>query len=184
MGNLLEQFMIDLKEYIEESLLDDFDTLNNKAGEAIENYNPWVEFWTKVRDWKSFDEGCKDLMSVLSTEAESTTAGEKVPKGRVLVSLHTDSTHKQTAILIEYNKQDWKSGKMFRGSKPWIFLEGARPTPMSNIIRPRFGTEKTCGRIKLNQKEGYLLNERYSKQAIDMLHKAANGDWLKYVYNL
>lgn len=180
--------MKDLKEYIEESLLDNFNALNDRTGEAVEKHNPWAIFWKKVQDqksWKSFDEGLEELMAVLSTGAELTTVGVKVPKGRVLVSLHTDSTHSTPAILVEYNKSNWKSGRVFRGSDPWMFIEGENRSfgSREQDVHLRPGVQKTCGRIRLKDKKGYLLNETYSKQAIDMLHKLVNHDWFRDWYD-
>ena len=177
--------MINLKEYIGESLLDDFDTINDKVSNITKH--PFGYFWSTVVKSGNWEGSVKDLEKNLAWSAEPGDSSMKdLPKGQVLVVFYKSGASDLTKIYIRYSKQDWTVMKKYFASQTgrtgaWANVPQLHIVPfLKKHDRPHI----SFGSIRPYKKEGYLLSKEYSADAIDMINKFAHSEWATYWTNL
>lgn len=175
--------MVNLTDYIKESLLDDFEDIGERQHNELEH--PWGYFWKNVDKSGNWVNELKTLEQIISIGAEkSNTSIKNIEKGRVFVTFYkTGSGSFGPMIYIRYSAKDWKP--MLKYFKSQV---GRTPITYKNptiVIRPNF---------KMNNRphmsfgqggpadtvEGYLLSKEQSKKAIDMIEKFADSEWATY----
>lgn len=178
--------MINLTDYIKESLLDDFEDIEKRQhNELVEH--PWGYFWKNVGKSGNWEYELKILEQTISTDAEkSDTSIKNIEKGRVFVTFYKTGSS-LTRIYIKYSEKNWSPmWKYFKSQtgrtppsykKPTIVI---RPNiKMNNIPHICFGEGGPAGTV-----EGYLLSKEQSKKAIDIIDKFVNSEWVTYWKNL
>ena len=181
--------MTNLIDYINESLLDDFDEIAKDQHNELEH--PWGSFWKNVHKTKRWNNEIKTLEQTISIDAKKiTTVPKLVDKGVVYVGFWKPiwGANDTIYIVIRYNKDDFKVMDKYFKSKPGRKPIGAnRPvisiTPLSEYNKiPHISTGLSAQlpsdyRTDMN---GYLLSIEQSQKAIDMIDKFANHEWDYY----
>ena len=178
--------MIDLKEYIKESLLDDFDTLNKKVTDIIKH--PFGYFWNNVANSGNWEDNVKELEANLAWNAKQGNSEMKdLSKGQVLVVFFKTPTHWSpksdlTKIYIRYSDHDWKVMKKYFKSQVGRTPAGYN-SPELNItpnLKMNNKPHMSFNAIKPYKQDGYLLSKEDSQDAIDMINKFAHSEWARY----
>ena len=181
--------MVNLKDYINESLLDDFEDIEKRQHNELEH--PWGYFWKNATINKLNWEDCiKILEQTISIGAKQTNEIPNVTKGRVYVAFWKPlSSMAYKHIYIRYNKSDYDyfvKNYLFKGKKAIGLTK-----PVMSIIPtwPKLDPHMTFGvnaRIPAAKsiETGYLLSKEQSKLAIDMINKFADWEWTTYVHSL
>lgn len=181
--------MINLKDYINESILDDFEELSDKQHKETEH--PWGMFWKNTTINKlNWGDCIKTLEHTISIGAKQTNDIPTVTKGRVYVAFWKPlSSMARKYIYIRYNKSDYDyfvKNYLFKGkksiglTKPVMSIIPTWPkiTPhMSFGVSAQIPTSKSI-------ETGYLLSKEQSQLAIDMINKFTDGEWASYVHSL
>lgn len=177
--------MVNLTDYIKESLLDDFEDIEKRQHNEIEH--PWGNFWKNVNKSGDWENEIRILEQIISIDAEkSDTSIKNIEKGRVFVTFYKTGSS-LSRIYIKYSGKNWSPMlKYFKSQtgrtppsykKPTIVI---RPNiKMNNRPHMCFGEGGPAGAV-----EGYLLSKEQSKKAIDMIDKFANSEWAAYWKNL
>ena len=173
--------MVNLKDYINESLLDDFEDIEKHQHNELEH--PWGYFWKNVDKSGNWVNELKTLEQVISIGAEtSDTSIKNIEKGRVFVTFYKTGSS-LPMIYIRYSAKDWTSMlKYFKSQTGRTPIHYKKPTivirpnfKMNNRPHMSFGEGGPAGTV-----EGYLLSKEQSKKAIDMIEKFADSEWATY----
>jgi hypothetical protein len=173
--------MMDLKEYIEESLLDDFDTLNKKVTDVIKH--PFGNFWNNVVNSGNWEDNVKELEANLAWNAKPGNSGMKdLSKGQVLVVFFKLSTSDLTKIYIRYSNSDWAVVKKYFKSQVGRTPTGYNSPELNitSLVRKNNRPHMSLNAIKPYKQDGYLLSKEDSQDAIDMLNKFVHNEWASY----
>lgn len=177
--------MIDLKQYIEESLLDDFDTLASNQDKMLEH--PWGIFWRDTENGGNWEGAVKQLENIITLGAKKANSGQNLKKGEVFVAFYISNTSvydKLTRIHVKYNRKDfevlWKKAEK-RGA---IIDKHRKSVTSINIMR--LAKLNNRPHISLMEDpttdncEGYILSKEQAAKAIDMINKVADEEWATY----
>lgn len=170
--------MIDLKQYIEESLLDDFDTLASNQDKTFEH--PWGTFWKTVHNGGSWEGAIEQLENIVTIDAQKVNHIPKLKKGQVYVTFYESMnfvTNKMTRIHLRFNDSEFKIIM-----DDFLFRKG---TNFMNIVpMTKFGNKPHISFMgdTIHDKNwpGYVLSKEQSAKALDMLKKFAKEEWAKY----
>lgn len=173
--------MVNLKDYINESLLDDFEDMEKRQHNELEH--PWGYFWKNVAKSGNWENEIRTLEQIISIGAEkSDTTIKNIEKGRVFVTFYKTGSS-LSRIYIKYNEKNWSPIWKYFKSQPGRTPPGYKKPTI--VIRPNirmnnrphmcFGEGGPAGAV-----EGYLLSKEQSKKAIDMIDKFADSEWVTY----
>lgn len=173
--------MVNLIDYIKESLLDDFEDIGKRQHNELEH--PWGCFWKNVDKSGDWENELRILEQTISIDAEkSDTSIKNIEKDRVFVTFYKTGSS-LSRIYIKYNEKNWtpmwKYFKSQPGRTPTSYKKPAivirQNIKMNNRPHMSFGEGGPAGTV-----EGYLLSKEQSKKAIDMIDKFANSEWAAY----
>ena len=186
--------MKDLKEYIEESLLDDFDAINDKVSNAMLN-KPLALFYSTYNSTKDWNEAIRLLLLCLKTsEAKELSNFKKPRQGRVTLCItDQDFGDAKNAIYLYFNKRDILyriepplSGQPQSNSehsyhnyiieKPYVTIYPNR----TQENKPSFVYWMNWSKEQSHLKHCFMLNEKQSDDIITCFVSDL-GDWGAYL---
>ena len=176
MEKLLGEIMIDLKQYIEESLLDDFDTLVSNQDKIFKQ--PFV---TLYRDAKRVGwETPVDLFDqTISTYGKKVSSIPKLSKGEVYVGFYFDPwSPNLKKIYVKFNNSDFQVFKKSQGRSSKRYKDPSLTiTPFKHNGRYE-PSIMPAQNVDLNKiKCGYLLGEEHATDALRMLALLSEYKW-------
>ena len=171
--------MKDLKQHIEESLLDDFDTLASNQDKTFEH--PWGTFWKDTFNGSDWEGSVQHLENLITLDAQKVNSIPTLKKGQVYVTFYESNNfvhNKLTRVHICFSKSDYKCiwDEFLMVSKNINYIKIVPMTKFGNKPHISF-MEDT---IYNKNWPGYLLSKKQSAKAIDMLKKFANEEWATY----
>jgi hypothetical protein len=185
--------MVNLKDYINESILDDFEDLSNTQHKELEH--PWGIFWKNIAlKHKNWNSEIKRLEQIISIGAKKLNSMQpNVDKGIVYVAFWTPTLSSKQNIYIKCNKSDYdeliikgffngyKGRKPIGISKPNIAISQT----FHGFPRISFGNSAMIPGIPSLINSSYLLSKEQSKHVFEMIDKMSNNDeWLIYINSL
>lgn len=168
--------MIDLRQYIEESLLDDFDTLSNNQDYAMEH--PFVTLYKEAKN-NNWDNAVNEFEDTISSDGEWVTSRPRgLAKDEVFVAFYTDSwAPNQKNVYVRFNNTQFQifrksQGRSARYKDPvltiWPFKYGNRKEPsISSALNVDMSTIKG----------GYILSDKHAADALRMLQLMSEYKW-------
>ena len=170
--------MVDLKQYIEESLLDDFDTLASNQDKTFEH--PWGTFWKVVHNGGNWEGAIEQLENIITIDAQKVNRIPKLKKGQVYVTFYESNNfvdNKLTRIHLRFNDSEYEIiMDDFLLRKGINFINIVPMTKFGNKPHISFIGDT----IQDKNWPGYLLSKEQSAKAIDMLKKFAKEEWATY----
>ena len=168
-----------LKDYIGESLLDDFDAINDKVSNVIEH--PFAELYKSVKNSGNWDAGVNNFKAVITAEVQETINyplfPPKLSKDEVFVAFYSEEWDPRERIYVHFNKTTFQRFKKSQGRSaaykhPAIQIQpvkfngktSATVFPANNISVGTFG-------------EGYILSKRHAADALRMLDLMSVYSW-------
>ena len=171
MEKLLDELMIELKQYIEESLLDDFDTISNNQDYAMDH--PFVSLYKNAKNdnWNIAVNGFEDTISSEGEWVRSRPRG--LAKNEVFVAFYTENWQPDTLRLyVKFNKTDFQPFKISQGHSA-IYKE-----PAITIFERKGMVNVAAAHVEANViKGGYLLSEKHADDALRMLQLMSEYKW-------
>ena len=171
--------MIDLKEYIKESLLDDFDTLNKKVTDVIEH--PFAELYKSVKNSSNWEAGVENFKAMVTAEAQETINHPLFPpqlsKDEVFVAFYSEEWSPKERIYIQFNKTTFQRFKKSQGRS------AAYKYPAIQIQPVKFNGKTSASVFPANNinvgtfGEGYILSKRHAVDALRMLDLMSVYSW-------
>ena len=172
MEKLLGEIMIDLKQYIEESLLDDFDTLSNNQDYAMEH--PFVSLYKNAKNGNNWDNAVNEFENIISSEGEWVRSRPRgLAKNEVFVAFYTEDWRPDTLRLyVKFNKTDFQPFKISQGRS------GVYKEPAITIFEKNGMVNVAAAHVDTNViKGGYLLSEKHADDALRMLQLMSEYKW-------
>lgn len=168
--------MMDLKQYIEESLLDDFDTLASNQDKIFDR--PFV---TLYRDAKRLGwETPVDLFDqTISTYGKKVSSIPTLSKGEVYVGFYVEPWSPDLKkIYVKFNNSDFQRFKKSQGRSPKRYKDPSltiAPFKYNGRYEPSITSAQN---VDLNNiKDGYLLSEEHAADALRMLALISDYKW-------
>ena len=163
--------MIELKQYIEESLLDGYDTISNNQDYAMEH--PFVSLYTNAKKG-NWDNAVNEFEDTISSEGEWVKSCPRgLAKNEVFVAFYTEDWRPDTLRLyVRFNKIDFQSFKTSQGRSA-IYKE-----PAITIFEKNGMVNVAAAHVEANViKGGYLLSEKHTADALRMLQLMSEYKW-------
>lgn len=175
--------MKDLKQYIEESLLDDFDTLASNQDKTFEH--PWGIFWKDTSNGGDWEGAVEQLENIITHDAQKVNHIPTLKKGQVYVTFYESknfANNKFTRIHICFSRSDYKiiRDEFSSISKDVDYIKIIPLIKFGN--RPHISFMGDT--IYDKNWSGYILSKEQAAKAIDMINKIAASDWATYWKNL
>ena len=170
--------MIGLKQYIEESLLDDFDTLSSNQDKTFNQ--PFGTLFRTADNGCNWDAAIQLFKDTISSEGKWNKSHPRgLAKNEVFVAFYTEAWQPETLRLyVRFNKTDFQpfkksQGRSFGGmyKEPAITILGKKwnGSPMLNIAPAQEDTDIIKG--------GYLLSDKHAADALRMLQLMSEYKW-------
>lgn len=167
--------MIDLKQYIGESLLDDFDTLSNNQDYAMDH--PFVSLYKNAKNG-NWDNAVNEFEYTISSEGEWVKSCPRgLAKNEVFVAFYTENWQPDVLRLyVRFNKTDFQPFKKSQGRSSvykepaiTIFERKLNGSPTINV---------TAAHVENNIiKGGYILSDKHADDALRMLQLMSEYKW-------
>ena len=175
--------MIDLKQYIEESLLDDFDTIASNQDKAFDK--PFVSLYKNCErlGWTNVVE---DFEAVIASRGKKVTSIPKLSKNDVYVAFYEEDWQPNYPVLyIKYSapvfqafKTAHKQQQMSRRMPAWKGSAITMRCSIRNNAPYISAAETIMDKVDTNKfKYGYLLSKEHAEDAIKMLELMGQSKW-------
>lgn len=181
--------MIDLKQYIEESLLDDFDTLASNQDKAFDK--PFVYLYKNFENlgWTNVVENFENIIAL---RGKKVTSIPRLSKDDVYVAIYEEDWQPDLPILyVKYSTAAFKSfkeahqkqrvGYRMRGMHSMPAWKGSAITincPVRNKAPYIAAAETIMNKVDTSRfKYGYLLSKEHAEDAIRMLDLMGQSKW-------
>ena len=171
--------MIELKQYIEESLLDDFDTLASNQDKTFNQ--PFVTLFRMADKGRNWDAAIQLFEDTISSEGEWVKSLPRgLAKNEVFVAFYTEDWRPDVLRLyVRFNKTDFQSFKKSQGRS---VAGGVYKEPAITIFGRKWNGSPTINvtavQVKNNIiKGGYILSDKHAADALRMLQLMSEYKW-------
>ena len=181
--------MKDLKQHIEESLLDDFDTISNNQDKTFDR--PFVSLYKNCENL-GWENTVEDFEAVIASRGKKVTSIPRLSKDDVYAAIYEEDWQPNHPVLyIKYSTTAFKSfkdarqkqqvGYRMRGMHSMPAWKGSAITirySMRNKAPYISAAETIMDKVDTSKfKYGYLLSKEHAADAIKMLDLMGQSKW-------
>ena len=171
--------MKELKEYIEESLLDNFDDLNKNVDKVINR--PFAELYKNVKKTGNWDACVKNFEMMITSDAQEVINHPmftpKLARDEVFVAFYSESWDTTQRVYVRFNKTSFQRFKKSQGRSA-TYRE-----PAIKIFKCVFNGKTSATSWPDNDidmgkiKKGYILSKRHAEDALRMIDLMSVYGW-------